>query len=591
MAMFLATAMAVVVHPAASRDLTDMPSVPSPIRLDARLPLQLAQAAAPAAEGSQPQRAGPALPPQELTDAILYEFLLAEIAGQRGNIGLSAQAYADLARKTRDPRIARRATEIAVFARMTNIAAESAKIWHEADPGSARALQTLVGLLISTSRFDEALPYLKKIVAAAGAEPSDAFSQVGRSLSGVSNKQAALKLMTELAQDYPQLLSARLAVAQVAVAAGDEATASREIQRARSLRPESEAAVLLEAQIAQRRSNSEALQILEGYLARYPGSREVRLNFARALVAEKRFDEARAEFQRLVALFPENTEVIFAVALLSMQLSDYALAETYLNRLLELDFRDQNLVRLYLGQIAEEQRRVPEALTWYKGVQSGDQYLTARIRYAQLLSRQGQLEPARAWLQETTASSNQQRVQLILSEAQLLRDAGQPKPAFDLVGDALGKLPDNPELLYDYAMLAERLDQVDLLESSLRKLISLKPDHAHAYNALGYSLADRNLRLPEARQLIEKALQLSPEDAFIVDSMGWVLYRQGALDEALSYLRQAYAVRPDPEIASHLAEVLWASGDQPGAERVLKEVIDKNPGNETLMKTIKRLKP
>jgi len=280
-----------------------------------------------------------------------------------------------------------------------------------------------------------------------------------------------------------------------------------------------------------------------------------------------------------------------AVALLSLQLSDYASAETYLNRLLELDFRDQNLVRLYLGRIAEEQQRVPEALNWYKAVQSGDQYLTARIRYAQLLSRQGQLEPARTWLQETTANSNQQRVQLILSEAQLLRDAGQPKPAFDLVGGALDKLPDNPELLYDYAMLAERLDRVDLLESSLRKLISLKPDHAHAYNALGYSLADRNLRLPEARQLIEKALELAPEDAFIVDSMGWVLYRQGALDESLRYLRRAYSARPDPEIASHLAEVLWALGNQPEAEQVLKEVIDKNPGNETLMKTIKRLKP
>lgn len=593
MAMFLATAMVVVADSAASQGLTDAPSVPALIRQHARLPLQLAQAAAPAAEGSQSQRAdgGPVLPPQVLTDAILYEFLLAEIAGQRGNIGLSAQAYADLAKKTRDPRIARRATEIAVFARMTNIAAESAKVWYEADPGSARALQTLISLLISTSRFDEALPYLKKMMAAGGAEPSDAFSQISRSLSGVSNKQAALKLMTELAQDYPQLLSARLAVAQVAVAAGDEATAGREIQRARSLRPESEAAVLLDAQIAQRRSNSEALQILESYLARYPGSREVRLNYARALVAEKRLDEARAEFQRLVAAFPENTEVIFAVALLSLQLSDYALAETYLNRLLELDFRDQNLVRLYLGQVAEEQQRVPEALNWYKAVQSGDQYLTARIRYAQLLSRQGQLEPARTWLQETTASSNQQRVQLILSEAQLLRDAGQPKPAFDLVEGALGKLPDNLELLYDYAMLAERLDQVDLLESSLRKLISLKPDHAHAYNALGYSLADRNMRLPEARQLIEKALQLAPEDAFIVDSMGWVLYRQGALDESLRYLRQAYSARPDPEIASHLAEVLWALGDQPEAERVLKEVIDKNPGNETLMKTIKRLKP
>lgn len=555
--------------------------------------LQLAQASSPGTESrpQQPPGGQSTLPVQPLTDEVLYEFLLAEIAGQRGNIGLSAQAYVDLAKKTRDPRVARRATEVAIFARMTGLAADSAKVWHEADPGSARALQALIGLLISGGRLDEALPYLKKMIAAGGAEPTQAFAQITRTLAGVSDKKAALNLITQLAQDYPRLPAARLGVARVAMAAGEEAEALQEIQRARTLRPESEQAVLLEAQIAQRHSPAEALQILSRYLDHYPGSREVRLNYARTLVAEKRFGEARNEFQRLVAAFPENTEVIFAVALLSLQLNDYALAESHLKRLLDLDFRDQNLVRLYLGQIAEEQQRFSEALDWYKLVQPGEQYLSARVRAARLMSRQGQLEAARAWLRDSTVSNNQQRVQLILSEAQLLRDAGQPKPAFDLVGSALDRLPDNPDLLYDYAMLAERVDRVDLLESSLRKLIALKPDHAHAYNALGYSLADRNLRLPEARELIEKALKLAPEDAFIVDSMGWVLFRQGALSESLQYLRRAYSVRPDPEIAAHLAEVLWTMGDHSEAERVLKESGEKNPGNEILMKTLKRLKP
>jgi Flp pilus assembly protein TadD len=283
--------------------------------------------------------------------------------------------------------------------------------------------------------------------------------------------------------------------------------------------------------------------------------------------------------------------VIYAVALLSLQSSDHVMAEASLKRLLELDFRDQDLVRVYLGQIAEEQKRLPEALEWYKSVEPGSQYLIARIRSAQILTRQGSLDAARALLQASDVTDGTQRVQLVLAEAQLLRDAGQTKQAFDLVGETLQRLPDNPELMYDYAMLAERIERVDLLESSLRRLIALRPDHAHAYNALGYSLADRNLRLPEARELIEKALQLAPEDAFIVDSMGWVLFRQGALEDALRYLKRAYTARPDPEIAAHLAEVLWTMGDKPEAERVLKEVGDKNPGNETLMKTIKRLKP
>lgn len=531
------------------------------------------------------------LPSQPLTETILYEFLIAEIAGQRGNIGLSAQAYVDLAKRTRDPRVARRATEIAIFARMGGAAVEAARVWHESDPGSTRALQALIGLLISGNRFDEARPYLKAMLAAEGAEPNESFNQLGRTLANVADKGAGLALLRELAGDYPKLLSARLAVAQAALAGGDDAIALSEIRRARELRPESEAAVLLEAQVVQRRSNSEALQILQSYLGRYPGSREVRLNLARALVTEKRFGEARTEFQRLIAAFPDNTEVVFAVALLSLQLNDYALAEANFKRLLDMDFRDHNLVRLYLGQIAEDQKRLPEALDWYKRVERGEQYLNARIRYAQILSRQGQLNAARDWLQASAVSSNSQRVQLVLAEAQLLRDAGQTKPAFDLVGDALDRLPDNPELLYDYAMLAERIERVDLLESSLRKLISLRPDHAHAYNALGYSLADRNLRLPEARELIEKALKLAPEDAFIVDSMGWVLYRQGALDESLKYLRRAFNARQDPEIAAHLAEVLWKSGERAEAERVLKDASDKNPDNEILSNTAKRLKP
>jgi tetratricopeptide (TPR) repeat protein len=189
------------------------------------------------------------------------------------------------------------------------------------------------------------------------------------------------------------------------------------------------------------------------------------------------------------------------------------------------------------------------------------------------------------------ASNNQQRVQLILAEAQLLREAGQPEEAFAVVGRALEKLPDNTDLLYDYAMLAEKIDRIDILESSLRKVISIKPDHAHAYNALGYSLADRSMRLPEARELVEKALALSPDDAFIIDSMGWVEYRLGDSEKALEYLRKAYAERQDPEIAAHLGEVLWATGHHSEAEKVWNEALAKAPDNDTLIKTIKRFKP
>jgi tetratricopeptide (TPR) repeat protein len=531
-----------------------------------------------------------ALPNQELTENLLYEFLLAEIAGQRGNTALSAQAYVDLAKRTRDPRIARRATEVALYARMNNAAIESAKIWHETEPGSPRPLQALSGLLVAAGRYDEALPNLRKLLAGSANDSASGFTQLTRTLANAQDKQAALKLVHSLAADYPKLAESHLAVARAAVAAGDERLALEEARKAGQLRPEWEAPVLLEAQLLQKTSADQAASFLAVYLKKYPAARETRLAYARLLVAQKRFGEARAEFQKLMAGAPDSTDAAFAVALLSLQLKDYDAAEKYLRSLIESPYRDKDGVRLYLGQVAEERKNLPEALRWYGEVGEGEQYVQAQIRYSQVLAKQGKLDEARGRLQEAAAKNSQQRVQLILAEAQLLRDANQPKTAFDLVGRALDRVPNNPELLYDYAMLAEKIERVDILEASLRKLIEIRPEHAHAYNALGYSLADRNQRLPEARELIEKALQLAPEDSFIIDSMGWVLYRMGNLKDSLGYLRRAFAGRPDPEIAAHLGEVLWAMGERAEAERVWGDATRESPDNETLANTIKRLK-
>ena len=530
-----------------------------------------------------------ALPNQELTENLLYEFLLAEIAGQRGNAALSAQAYVDLAKRTRDPRIARRATEVALYARMNNAAIESATIWHETEPGS-RPLQALAGLLVAAGRYDEALPNLRKLLAGSANEPANGFTQLTRTLANAQDKQAALKLVHSLAADYPKLAESHLAVARAAVNAGDERLALEEARKAGQLRPDWEAPALLEAQLLQKSSVDQAASFLTAYLKKYPAARETRLAYARLLVAQKRFGEARAEFQKLMAGAPDSTEVAFAVALLSLQLKDYDAAEKYLRGLIESPYRDKDGVRLYLGQVAEERKNLPEALRWYGEVGEGEQYVQAQIRYAQVLAKQGKLDEARGRLQEAAAKNGPQRVQLVLAEAQLLRDANQPKTAFDLVGQALDRVPNNPELLYDYAMLAEKIERVDILEASLRKLIEIRPEHAHAYNALGYSLADRNQRLPEARELIEKALQLAPEDSFIIDSMGWVLYRMGKLKDSLGYLRRAFAGRPDPEIAAHLGEVLWAMGDRAEAERVWGDATRESPDNEALANTIKRLK-
>jgi tetratricopeptide (TPR) repeat protein len=532
------------------------------------------------------------LPAQDLTESILYEFLLAEIAGQRGNVGLSAQAHHDLAKRTRDPRIARRATEVAVFARMNSIALESARIWHETDPGSANAAQALAGLLLGAGLFDEAYPQLRSMLASPGGNAADSFLQLTRSLSGIRDKTAGLQLMQKLAADYPTLPQAHIAVAQAAFAVERDDLAIEEVRKAQDLKPDWEAAVLFEAQILQRKSNADAIERLARYLQRNPNSRDIRMNYARALATDKRVSEARAQFKKLLSDFPTNTDVIYSAAFLAMQSNDYVEAEENLRRLLELDYRDKNGIRIYLGQIAEEQGKFSEAMRWYMEVDSGEQFLPAQIRYAQVLAKQGDVAGARGHLQKLAQDNKEQQVPLLLAEAQILRQANQINEAVQFLGKALEAQPENPDLLYDYGMLAERINRVDILESSMRKVIETRPDYAHAYNALGYSLADRNIRLTEAKELIEKAIKLAPRDFAIIDSMGWVLYRLGEHVAAVKYLREAFAGQPDAEVAAHLGEALWASGDHAEAEKIWRDAIQKSPKDEVLGNTLKRfLKP
>lgn len=531
-----------------------------------------------------------ALPNMELNGGMLYEFLLAEVALQRGNVGLAAQAYVDLAKKTRDPRVAKRATEIALYARMSGIAAESARIWLETEPQSAQALQTLTGLLVSTNRLDEAQPYLKSLLVSGGRSPADGFLQLNRLLGSNPDKAATLRTIQGLATAFPDLPEAKFAIAQAALAAGQDPLALVQVREAASMRPDWELAALFEAQLLQKTSVRAARERLAAYLKRNPKAREARMSYARVLVAEEKLPEARAEFQRLLTEFPDNPDVVYAVGLLAFQLNDYPAARQSLERLLTMNFRDRNTLRLYLGQIAEEEKKLPDALRWYGEVTRGEQYLNAQLRYAQVLAKQGNLEGARSHLRQISPANAQQKGQLVLAEAALLRDAKREREAFDLVAGALGEQPDNPDLLYDYAMLAEKIDRIDAMETSLRKLIVLRPDHAHAYNALGYSLADRNQRLPEAKQLIEKGLSLAPNDAFILDSMGWVFYRMGDNKTAIEYLRRAFAMRPDAEIAAHLGEVLWANGERVEAEKIWGDAMRQYPGNEVIASTIKRLK-
>jgi len=539
---------------------------------------------------AEPDSSKTVLPSEELTQPLLYEILLAEIALQRGNPALAAQTYVELAEQTRDPRIARRAVEVASTARTPQYALRSAQIWHETDPGSVQALQTLALLLVRAGKVEEAEPYLAELLARDGKAAPGGLLQLGRLFAGNPDKQANLKVVRSLAARYPELPEARLAVAQAELAAGDEAAALADTRRAAQMRPGWETAAIYEAQILQRKSPELAAESLASFLKAYPKSREVRLARARLLVGERHYAEARTEFETLLKIYPDNADVLYAVGLLALQLKDYPTAESSLKRLLDLGYRNPDSLRFTLGQAAEEQKKWDEALRWYGSVEDGDQALTAKLRIAQVMAKQGRLPEAREYLHALEEASGPDRAQVEIAEAQLLRDADRYDDAFALLGKALKAQPDQPELLYDQAITAEKLGRYDVLEANLRKLIKIKPDYAHAYNALGYSFADRNMRLPEARKLIEHALTLSPDDSYIIDSMGWVLYRMGDLQGAADQLRRAYEGRPDAEIGAHLGEVLWAMGDRAEAERVWQDALKRHPGNEVLQSTVKRLR-
>jgi tetratricopeptide (TPR) repeat protein len=532
----------------------------------------------------------PSIPDGTLNEDILYRFMLAEIAGQRGQLDVATENYLDLARETRDHRLAKRAAEVALFSRRLSDARQAAEIWLELDPESSKARQILAGLMVGAGELEAAKPHLKVLIETDGSVANGLLHLNGL-LSSQKDKQQVYRLVRELTAPYPGMPEAAYANALAAWNAGKYPQAMEDVKEALRLRPGWEPAALLSGQMLHREGADSAAQFWRDFLKENPGAREVRLSLARLLTRANRYDEAKAEFQRLTQDFPGNPDVTMALGLLAMQTNDLAGAENYLEQSLEEGFRDPESVRVYLGQINEAQGRDEAAADWYLSVPPGEHFLDAQSRYAQLLARQGRLEEARAGLRALAEKNDDYRVQAIQLEAQLLRDRKAFTEVFEVLSAGLQSIPDAPDLLYDRAMAAERLSKLDVMEQDLRRLISIKPDHAHAYNALGYTLADRTQRLTEAIQLLEQALKLAPDDPFILDSMGWAQYRAGRNEQALDYLRKAYSGRPDPEIAAHLGEVMWVMGNKDEARSVWQSSLRDHPKSEALIEVISRFKP
>ena len=529
------------------------------------------------------------LPKQELTAPILFDFLVGETALQRGSLDIAVNRYVKLAKTTRDPRIAKRATEISLHAGNAMAAEQAATMWVELEPDSTDARQTVAALLVNLGKLDAARPHLEKLLASEKEEAGNAFMQLNQLLARNPDKMATLQLIQQLSQAYKNLPEVHFAISQAAWFANQHQLAQDEMQRALVLRPDWEIAAVHNGRILQRVSTASASEFYRDYLDKYPASNEVRVAYTRALIGANEIDQAREQVQWLLDKNPEDAEITLAAGLLATEMGDFEVTETSFKKALSLGYKDTNAVYFHLAQIYEETNRPDLAMEAYQMVKSGVRYIPAQIRYADLLALKGHLREAREYLKKLPAANDQQAAHLILAEAQILRRTKAHQEVYDLLDAGLKKMPDYPELLYDRALAADKLGKFKILEQDLRKLIMLKPDNAHAYNALGYSFAERGMHLPEALKLIRKAVELSPDDPYIMDSLGWVHYRMGNFTESLNFLNLAFSARPDSEIAAHLGEVLWVKGAKDDAKNIWRSALEKDPDNEILLETLWRL--
>jgi tetratricopeptide (TPR) repeat protein len=556
-------------------------------------------AAQTAPEAAAPQTTAPDSTPAEsaeLSAEIMYKILVGDIALQRGEPALAARAYFEAAREAQDATLARRATEIALFARQRAMAVDAAQLWQQLDPSSDRARQmvTMLGQPGASGDLKGDLERLLADAAASGKTLGDAFLQLNRALSAQPDKVAVYQLVTDLAKPYPGVPEAQLAVAVAGYNTGLSdieivAASTHAVDRALELRPGWERGVLVKADILAKASSARAIDYLKAFLVEVPSSRAAASALAQLYIEQERYPDARAVFQRQLDAEPSDRELEYAVAALSLQMRDYGNAERLFDELKKVGFGEPGVVAFYLGEIAEETRRYDEAIARYREVTVGDRAWLAKLRIASVMGKQGQVASARQYLNRLEPDGRDQEIELKQAEAQLLEDAGDYKGAYAVLNGALADEPDSADLLYDAAMVAEKLDRLDEVEARLKRVIELKPDNAQALNALGYTLVDRTPRAVEGLKLIEQAHALAPSDPFILDSMGWAHFRLGNLSESEKFLRRALAERPDPEIAAHLGEVLWAKGERANAQQVWQSQLKETPDNPVLLDTVHRL--
>ena len=578
------------------------------------VPLAMAQAAPP---GSVLPVAPPGLaeakPAQEsaplssLDSALFYQLLVGEITTQGGEPAAGFALMLDAARKTSDSQLYQRATDIALQARSGDSALQAASAWKQNLPASREANRYVLQILIALNRIADTVEPLKtELRMAQDAERADVFIAVPRAYARAGDKKLAASVVEEALGDLlknPATASAAwTTVARMRLAAGDNAGALDAAKRGQSADASAEGPVVAALELIDPKL-PEAEALVRRYLRDQQGKSrtlpEIRMAYARVLLDAQRYPEAAEQLQFVTRDKPELPEGWLLLGSLHLQDNQLALAQTSFERYIALAQQQQSpqadrnrgLAQAYLSlaQVAEKRKDFAAAESWLNKIDNAADLIQAQTRRASILARQGKLEEGRRLLRQLPERTPEEARLKFNAEFSLLREFKQYRQAHELMAKELLKTPDDIDLLYEQSLVAEKLGSPDEMERLLRRVILLKPDYHQAYNALGYSLADRNIRLPEARELIRKAVDYAPSDPFIKDSLGWVEFRMGNKTEALQILEAAYKAKPDAEIAAHFGEVLWSLGQRKRAVAIWKEGQLINPENEALVETLKRL--
>ena len=536
-----------------------------------------------------------------LDGELFYQLLLGELNARSNEPGAGYALILDAARKTNDAKLYQRAVEIAFQSRSGDAALQAARAWREAQPGSREANRFVMQILIALNRLAEsAEPLRAEIALAPAGERNVALSLVPRHYARAADRKLAAGVVEQALGTYLTTTDTGAAawttVGRMRLAASDTAGALDAARRAQAVNANAEGPALLALELMDPKT-PQAEPIVRKYMEGTPAP-ELRMGYARALLDAQRYAEASRQLQVVTTSRPNFAEAWLVLGTLQVQDNQLPEAETSLKRYVELameqpagEERSRGLAQAYLSlaQIAERRRDFAAAEGWLNRIDNAQALISAQNRRACILARQGKVAEARKLLQSIPERNPTDARLKLTAEVQLLRDNKQYQAAYDLLAQAIARDPKDTELIYDQAMLAEKLERLDEMERLLRQLIAARPDYHHAYNALGYSLAERNVRLPEAKQLIQKALEFAPGDPFISDSLGWVEFRMGNKTEALRILEAAYKSRPDAEIAAHLGEVLWSLGQRERAQAIWKEGLLLNAENDTLQGTLKRL--